>query len=92
MEGLSWTEIEAQQAGARNRLRKHHAQAIDTLCDAAQRRLGELGHLAEVLPDELFRFRLNGPGRLWGLRVPEDDTFYVLWWDANHAVYPTDKS
>jgi len=37
--------------------------------------------------DELFRFRINGPGRLWGIK--EGSTFQVLWWDPEHEICPS---
>jgi hypothetical protein len=39
--------------------------------------------------DQLFSLRLSGTRRLWGLR--EDSTFFVVWWDPHHRVYPVEK-
>jgi hypothetical protein len=91
VERLTWQEVHAHQAGGRRRLQKHHAQAIETLCTEAQDRLGNLRNLEGLVDDELYRFRLSGPHRLWGIRVLGDDTFYVLWWDPDHQVYPTER-
>ena len=52
----------------------------------AQKRLTDL-HLDETFED-LFRFRVGGKKRLWGFEV--DGVFHVLWWDAEHQVYPTE--
>jgi hypothetical protein len=45
--------------------------------------------LNEIFEDDMFRFRLAGEKRLWGFRV--GNVFYVLWWDASHRVYPTER-
>lgn len=88
MERLTWTEIRAQLTGSRSGShRKHHSIPLEALCSEAQRRLQELG-LDEF--DELFRFRLNNMTRLWG--IVHDSVFYVLWWDPDHQVYPTDPN
>jgi hypothetical protein len=60
---------------------------IDRLCAAAQKRLAER-RLDEVMEEqELFRFRVSATVRLWGFI--KGSVFHVLWWDANHKVYPT---
>lgn len=85
----TWGEVLQDTTGGRERHKKHHDQPISTLCREAQDRLAEL-HLDEVLDDDkLFRFRLSGEKRLWGFR--RGDGFYVLWWDAEHRVYPTGR-
>lgn len=87
MEKLTWQEIRQQKvkaAGGHSRP-KHHGQEVETLCKEARAQLEELG-LADV--DELFRFRLAGRERLWGLQVPNTNIFCLLWWDPDHQVYP----
>ena len=37
--------------------------------------------------DTLFRFRLSGRERLWGIR--QENIFYLLWWDPKHQVCPS---
>jgi hypothetical protein len=83
----TWNEIGNQMTGGRNRHRKHHDQPVEGLCKEAQDRLATL-QLDEVFGEEIFRFRLSGTRRLWGF--VEEAVFYVLWWDADHRVYPTD--
>lgn len=84
MERLTWTEVRAQMAGGnRRRGEKHKAIPVEHLCGEAQRRVQEL-RLEEF--DELFRFRVGGTKRLWG--VVYDDVFYPLWWDPDHKVCP----
>lgn len=86
---LTWGEIWAQTTGGNNsRHRKHHAQAFDRVCPKAQERLRALGHESRF--DELFRFRVGSRGRIWGFT--RDELFFVLWWDADHQVYPTEPS
>lgn len=88
MEKLTWREIREQRVpseGGRMRHR-HHSQDISTLCEEARARLRELG-LDEW--DELFRFRVNSTGRLWGVLSHEAPrVFYPVWYDVDHQVYP----
>ena len=51
---------------------------------------GERGYRSEVprKPSRLFARALSGTKRLWGFR--KDGVFYVLWWDPDHTVYPTE--
>lgn len=84
----TWAEIEAERTGGRNRHRKHHSMDIVKLPSMAQARL--LAHMGDDAPDSLFRFRLSGKGRLWGIR--DGAIFHVLWYDPLHRVYPTDPN
>jgi len=84
---LTWNEIRAQTTGGRDRHRKHHEMGFDSVCREAGERISLLGH--DEVFEELFRFRLAGRKRLWG--YINGPVFYVLWWDAAHAVYPTDR-
>lgn len=87
MEKLTWTEIKAQMFNSKNGShRKHHPMAPGLLCSEAQQRLRAL-RLDDL--DELFRFRLGNKPRLWGV-VDDDGTFYPVWWDPEHRVYPAD--
>jgi len=87
MERLTWNEIWNHQAGGqRRRGSKHKLIPIDHLCDPAQRRAAEL-NLDEW--EEMFRFRLAGPERLWGILSDETPrVFYPVWWDPNHKICP----
>ncbi|MEV0994704.1 hypothetical protein [Nonomuraea sp. NPDC050202] len=87
MERLSWKEIRAQMTGGnRRRGAKHKFIPVDHLVSAAQARLGEL-ELDEF--DEVFRFRLSGPERLWGVISDESPrVFYPIWWDPRHRICP----
>lgn len=63
-----------------------HPVAIAKLIKPARTRLQEL-KLDDL--DELFRFRLTGRERLWGVRL--DNVFYSLWWDPKHEICPSNK-
>jgi hypothetical protein len=76
-EKLKWKEIDG---------REHHHQQIADLSNEAQKRLVELKHQIE---DFLYSIRVDGPGRVWGIRYR--DEFHVLWWDPEHSVRPTSK-
>ncbi|GGN24181.1 hypothetical protein FHR83_002876 [Actinoplanes campanulatus] len=85
---LTWNEVKAQLSGSKGGShRKHHFQGIDTLCTEAQERIAQL-RLDEVFGDEIFRFRVANRRRLWGFIAA--GVFYILWWDAEHLVYPLD--
>lgn len=85
MSHLTWSEILSQTTGGRERHRKHHSQSWDSLCQEAQERWLAI----ERTEEELFRFRVGGKERIWGVR--QGATFFVVWWDAEHKVYPTEK-
>lgn len=91
MERLTWRQIRQQRVpAARGRTRpKFHGQAVKDLPAPALKRLQELG-LDDV--DEVYRFRLGGTERLWGIHVPQSHVFCLLWWDPDHKVYPVGKS
>ena len=85
MSRLTWAEILAQTTGGRERHNKHHGQSVDSLCAEAQERWEHL----ERTEGELFRFRVGGKQRIWGVR--HGAKFFVVWWDAEHKVYPTER-
>jgi hypothetical protein len=37
--------------------------------------------------DCIHRLRLSGPKRIYGFLI--DDVFHLLWWDPDHAVFPS---
>lgn len=83
----TWGELLGDRTGGRARHKKHHGHSIDSLPRAAVERLRRTGFLDHG-EEELFRFRLDGKGRLWGYR--SGPLFRVVWWDAEHKVYPTE--
>ena len=36
--------------------------------------------------DKIYKLRVDGPGRVWGVRV--ERTLHIVWWDPEHGVYP----
>lgn len=64
--------------------KRNHDCSIDGIIKKARDRLKEL-KLDDV--DSLFRFRLSGKRRVWGIR--DGRVFKLLWWDPDHEVYPS---
>lgn len=64
MAQLTWKEIRAQQTGGRSRHKKHHDQALESVCPEAQKRFNRLR--LDGTCEEYFRFRLSNDKRLWG--------------------------
>lgn len=76
----TWAEI-------KRRRDYHHYQYVSDLVADAQNRFKRINDLCNF--DQLFRFRLSGTKRLWG--VLNARVFYVLWWDPDHTVYPSNR-
>ena len=49
-----------------------------------------LRHLGLAGFDTLLKLRVDGPGRVWGIR--EGRALFIIWWDPTHSVYPLDDS
>lgn len=81
---LTWEEIRRQTSGGH---KKHHPHPIERFCKEAQDRITQRGH--DDIATSMFRFRLDGTTRLWGYDLG-DGLFYVIWWDPDHKVYPTE--
>lgn len=66
---------------------KKHNHWIDTskLIKEAQDRLIEL----KIFYDSLFSLRLTGTIRLFG--YIESGVYYIIWYDANHEICPSNK-
>ncbi|WP_305784137.1 hypothetical protein [Symbioplanes lichenis] len=85
----TWNEVKGQMTGSRSGShRKHHEQHVEHLCSEAQQRLVALKH-THKFGTTIFRFRVGGRKRLWGF--VNHGVFYVVWWDAEHQVYPIAK-
>ena len=82
----TWFQIESERTKGRRgtRVPKHFAYSVTSICQEAQDRLVEL-EKDDV--DSVFRFRLSGRRRFYGLL--REHVFMVLWWDPEHNVYPT---
>ena len=86
LDGLTWREVKAQRTNSKSNTRAlHHPQPAAGLCPEAKDRLHELGFGEH---DEVFRLRHGNLVRVWGILIGA--TFYVLWHDAKHRVYPLD--
>lgn len=81
----TWLQIYAERTGGNNRRQKHIFYNIEQICEEAQLRLIDLER-DDV--DCVFRFRLAGKKRLYG--VQQMPWFYVLWWDPEHNIYPVE--
>lgn len=88
-----FVDIAAKLKGAGNRTwreivanyRRDHFSDVQDLSPGARDRLKALNYDDQ---DRLFRIRLSGTERVWGMRG-ENGKFYVLWWDPQHKVYET---
>jgi len=75
-ESMTWGQIEQNK-------KYNHSVGIDALCPTARKRIDHL----KLDVDELFRFRLSGKQRLWGIR--DRERFKILWWDPDHEICPS---
>ncbi len=66
--------------------KRNHDVAVESLIKEARDRLKELG-LDDY--DTLFRFRLSGEQRVWGIR--DGRAFKLLWYDPDHEICPSLK-
>jgi hypothetical protein len=78
-ETMYWHQLRGGTAG-------HHECEVTGMCKEARDRLVRLG-LDEY--DTLFSLRLTGRQRVWGIR--DRGILHLLWWDPDHAVYPSTK-
>ena len=85
-EGLLWKEIMAQSGGRSSGTNSHHIK-IAKFSSEAQRRAKYIN----LNESELFSMRFEGDVRLWGIIEP-DGRCYVIWYDPNHKVCPSEKS
>lgn len=85
-----WKEIFAEKRPSYDRgrpkmINKHLSYDISSICQEAQGRLREIGKDDFF---EIFRFRLKGKFRFYGLTI--GSVFLALWHDPNHKIYPVD--
>lgn len=80
----TWGEILTTTSG-----RKHNTQShpmpVEILDKAAAKRLTEL-NLDSY--DMLYSLAITGRQRVWGIMIEETGTFQLLWYDAQHEIYP----
>lgn len=80
-EKLSWAEIYTNK-------KWNHPISISKISKQAKRRLEKLNIDAND-QGSLYQLRISQKERLFGIR--ESEVFYVLWWDPNHEVCPSEK-
>lgn len=61
----------------------NHSVRVEKLCADAKKRLRVVG-LDDL--DDLWRLRLTGKQRIWG--ILQQGVFLLLWWDPDHLIYP----
>jgi hypothetical protein len=76
-ESMTWADIVGDK-------KRNHSVPVANLIKQARDRLEEI----RIEVDELFRFRLTGKMRVWGVRVGE--VFHILWWDPDHVICPSE--
>ncbi len=74
---LTWQEL--RQNGS-------HQISVDQIVTDARKRL-QILQLDEW--EELYSIRIAGKPRLWGIK--ESSIFWILWWDPNHEICPSNK-
>jgi hypothetical protein len=77
-ERMTWGEIEKNK--------QSHSISLDCISKEARDRLKKMNR--DDL-DPLFSLRLSGKERIWGWR--DQESFYIIWWDPEHTVYPVPK-
>ena len=63
--------------------RSNNEIEVSALCNRAQQRLAER---CRDTYDVLVKLRVDGPGRIWGIR--DGRVLHILGWDPGHEVYP----
>jgi len=86
IEGQKWSDI-IQATKGHGKGTKSHFIKISDISKEAQKQ-AELQHINE---DELFSMRLQGAVRLWGT-IGANGLFYVIWYDPEHKVCPSNKN
>jgi hypothetical protein len=79
MDKLTWAQA---QQGWRPKAKRVETAGI---CAEAQ---GRLAHLALDDLEHLEEWHMGGAERIWGFRVGH--ICHVLWWDADHSVWPSE--
>ena len=75
-ETMTWSEILG---------RDHHEIPVNNIRRQAQKRLEELQHDDE---ETLVSFHITGRQRIWAIRSGQEA--FLLWWDPDHEIYPSD--
>ncbi len=78
VENMTWQELKVHDPNF-----DHHCNP-DKISKDAKKRISQI-RIDDF--DELWRLRVSTKGRVWGVR--RASVFWALWWDPNHAVYPS---
>ena len=83
-EGLTWAEIQSA-SGGKSSGTNNHFEYICEMIPEARKRADSL----KLDCDQLFSLRLTGQERLYGILL--GGVFNIIWYDANHEIYPSKK-
>ena len=83
---MTWAEIRRQTHDG-GKSKHHYLTEVERLSKAAQKRIKELKLDEDT--DRIYSFALNNKLRIIGLR--DREKFHVLWYDAEHEVYPSSR-
>lgn len=76
-ESMTWGDILKEK-------QNHHSIAVGSLAKEARQRLAAM---RQDDVDEIFRLRLTGKQRVWGIR--DRHVLKLLWWDPEHEICPS---
>lgn len=85
-EGMTWQAIQGTSGGRKNGTNNHFIPIEDFSPEAKRR-------AREIFKDgtsELFSLRFTNKERLFG--ILEAGVFYIIWFDRNHKVCPSNKT
>ena len=85
LECQKWGEILTDKSGRRSNTRNHHIPLTDIIREA-QKRATEI-NVDEF--DDLCSIAVSGRMRVWGYII--DGLFYIIWFDPEHEIYPSEK-
>lgn len=83
---MSWIDVKQQTHGQKGKS-KNHYYPLNEMSSTAQKRFVQLG--LDEYGDSIFSFAVSSVVRIIGYR--ENEYFHVLWYDAQHEVYPSKK-
>lgn len=82
-ESTPWKQVLQEKDGNGRRINGSIEVTHPKIDPDAKARLTTLG-LGDF--DAIYKFRVDGPGRVWGVR--KDSVLHIVWWDPEHKVYP----
>lgn len=85
LESMTWAEIKVIPKDGRKGGNKHHNISVEDFSKKAKDELKRLN----LHYDELFSLRLTNRERIFGFL--ERGTLYLIWYDAEHEICPSQK-